>query len=204
MLPDTLLEAGFGNPVMDTAHVFRAALKAMSEPGLPQELAKTPGFATLPGAASALLLCLTDVTTPVWVSPRLDRPALRANLAFHCNCPITAHRREAVFAVLDGEEACDLQEFDTGDARRPDLSCTLIVRLPALNGGAPTHWRGAGILREQRVCLPLAAEFWEERARRNVFPRGLDIFFTANRSLMGLPHTTQVEPPGFARAALVA
>jgi alpha-D-ribose 1-methylphosphonate 5-triphosphate synthase subunit PhnH len=147
MLPDTLLEAGFGAPVMDAARVFRTALKAMSEPGLPHELAATPSFAALPGATSALLLCLADASTPVWVSPRLDRPALRANLAFHCNCPMTAHRREAVFAVLDGEEAGDLREFDAGEARRPDWSCTLIVQLPTLEGGAATRWRGDALAR---------------------------------------------------------
>ncbi|MDR0672819.1 MAG: phosphonate C-P lyase system protein PhnH [Zoogloeaceae bacterium] len=203
--PDALLEAGFGDPVMDAARVFRAALRAMSEPGRPQELAAaTPRFAALPGAASALLLCLADANTPVWISPRLDHPALRANLAFHCNCPMTAHRHEAAFAVLDGEDALELREFNAGEARRPDLSSTLIVSLPDLAGGAPTRWRGPGILRERQVFLPLAAAFWEERARRNAFPLGLDMFFTAQSRLMGLPRTTRAEYLGLARSPLAA
>ncbi|MDR0716942.1 MAG: phosphonate C-P lyase system protein PhnH [Azoarcus sp.] len=201
---DAMLEAGFGDPVTDAAHVFRAALKAMSEPGQSHELASTPEFATLPGAACALLLGLADANTPVWISPRLDHPALRANLAFHCNCPMTAHRREAALAVLDGEEARDLREFNAGEARRPDLSTTLIISLPALESGAPMSWRGPGISRERRVSLPLAAEFWEERARRNAFPLGLDIFFTANRHLMGLPRTTRTERLEPARHAPLA
>jgi alpha-D-ribose 1-methylphosphonate 5-triphosphate synthase subunit PhnH len=190
---NTLLEAGFGDPVMDAARVFRAALRAMGEPGLVHELAAPPRFATLSGATSALLLCLVDANTPVWISPRLDQPALRINLAFHCNCPLAAARHEAAIAVLDGEEAGDLQGFNTGEARRPDLSCTLIIQLPELAGGAPMHWRGAGILRERQVALPLSAAFWAARARRNVFPLGLDIFFTAQARLMGLPRTTQAE-----------
>jgi alpha-D-ribose 1-methylphosphonate 5-triphosphate synthase subunit PhnH len=190
---NTLLEAGFSDPVMDAARVFRAALRAMGEPGLVHELATTPRFSALSGAASALLLCLVDANTPVWISPRLDHPALRINLAFHCNCPMAAHRHEAAIAVLDGEDADDLQGFNSGEARRPDLSCTLIIQLPELEGGPPTHWRGAGILRERQVFLPLSAAFWEARAHRNAFPLGLDIFFTAQARLMGLPRTTQTE-----------
>jgi alpha-D-ribose 1-methylphosphonate 5-triphosphate synthase subunit PhnH len=222
-----LLEAGFRDPVMDAARVFRVALKAMGEPGLVHELAATPRFASLSGAASALLLCLADANTPVWISPCLDHPALRANLAFHCNCPITAHRHEAALAVLDGKEACDLQAFNAGEARRPDLSCTLIIELPDLEGGAPTRWRGAGILRERQVFLPLAAAFWEIRARHNAFPLGLDMFFTsgpgpdragetspsagpsaridgllAGDRLVGLPRTTWAEHLGLTQHAM--
>jgi alpha-D-ribose 1-methylphosphonate 5-triphosphate synthase subunit PhnH len=201
---DALLEAGFSDPVMDAARVFRAALRAMGEPGLAHELAAgstLPRFAALSGAASALLLCLADANTPVWISPRLDHPALRANLAFHCNCPMTARRHEAALAVLDGEDARDLREFNAGEARRPDISCTLIIELPDLEGGMPTHWRGAGILRERQVFLPLAAAFWEARARRNAFPLGLDMFFTAQSRLMGLPRTTRTECLELARPA---
>ena len=201
---EALLEKWFDDPVMDAAHVFRTALKAMGEPGLAHELATIPGFTVLPGATSALLLCLADANTPVWISPRLDHPALRANLAFHCNCPTAAHRYAAALALLDGEEACDLRKFNVGEARRPDISCTLIVTLPDLAGGAPTRWRGQGILWERQVFLPLAAEFWEERARRNAFPLGLDMFFTAKSRLMGLPRTTRTECPEFARSALAA
>ncbi|MDR2032715.1 MAG: phosphonate C-P lyase system protein PhnH [Azoarcus sp.] len=190
---DALLEAGFDDPVMEALQVFRVALKAMSEPGLAGELAARRGIAALAPATCALLLSLLDGNTPLWISPRLDSPALRANLTFHCNCPIVAHRREAAFAVLDGEECLDLREFNTGEARRPDMSCTLIIQLPDLQGGAPARWRGAGILRERLVFLPLAGRFWLARADRNAFPLGLDIFFTAGRRLMGLPRTTQTE-----------
>ena len=35
---------------------------------------------------------------PLWLAPGLDSPMLRANLAFHCGCPIVAEREQALFA----------------------------------------------------------------------------------------------------------
>ena len=135
---------------------------------------------------------MLDANTPVWISPRLDHPALRANLLFHCNCPIVAERAKADFAVLHHEDAFDLRGFNAGDPRRPDESCTLVIQLPALQGGAPMNWIGAGIPGERRVALPFGEEFWIERASRNAFPLGLDIFFTSGRHLLGLPRTTRI------------
>jgi alpha-D-ribose 1-methylphosphonate 5-triphosphate synthase subunit PhnH len=194
--PGTFLEAGLDDPVMDSLRVFRAALKAMSEPGLENTLAAGRGIAALAPATYALLLSLLDADTPLWISPRLNHPALRANLVFHCNCPIVAHRRAAAFAVLDSTEAGTLREFAVGEARRPDSSCTLVIQLPGFHGGVPTRWSGAGILRERHVFLPLAETFWTTRAERNAFPLGLDIFFTAGRSLMGCPRTTRTMNAG--------
>ncbi|MDR2092983.1 MAG: phosphonate C-P lyase system protein PhnH [Azoarcus sp.] len=190
------LEPGFSDPVRDAQQVFRAALTVMSEPGKTQLLAAGRQVAGLHGASYALLLALADADTPVWISPRLDHPALRANLVFHCNCPITVHRPEAALAVLDDEAAHDtdlLREFSVGDIRRPDRSCTLIVQLSGFTGGAPMLWRGPGIPLEHRLFLPLAETFWLAREERNAFPLGLDIFFTAGEHLMGLPRTTHTQ-----------
>ncbi|MDR1890249.1 MAG: phosphonate C-P lyase system protein PhnH [Zoogloeaceae bacterium] len=195
-IPEPLLEAGLDNPVMNSLRVFRVALKAMSEPGLANPLTTERAIASLAPATYMLLLSLLDANTPLWISPRLDHPALRANLVFHCNCPIVARRHAAAFAVLDPAEACDLQEFTVGEARRPDLSCTLIIQLPDLGSGTPMRWSGAGILRERQVSLPLAESFWAARAARNAFPLGLDIFFTAGQNLMGCPRTTRTTNAG--------
>ncbi|GHU12605.1 carbon-phosphorus lyase complex subunit [Betaproteobacteria bacterium] len=192
MHDDSLLQPGLGNPVLDALHVFRAALTAMSEPGIETRLPEATPMASLAPATWALLLSTLDANTPVWISPHLDSPALRANLVFHCGCPIVAERGKADFAVLSFADAFDLREFNAGDPRRPDLSCTLIIQLPTLQGGVPMHWMGAGILGERRVTLPLDETFWIERARRSAFPLGLDIFFTSGSCLLGLPRTTRV------------
>ena len=192
MRDDTLLQPGLNDPVLDSLRVFRAALKAMSEPGIETPLVEETSIASLMPSTWALLLSLLDANTSVWISHRLDHNALRANLVFHCNCPIVAERGKADFAVLHHEDAFDLREFNAGDPRRPDESCTLVIQLPSLRGGVPMRWSGAGIPGERRVALPLDEAFWILRARRNAFPLGLDIFFTSGRHLLGLPRTTRI------------
>lgn len=194
MRNDALLQAGLTDPVLDSLRVFRRALAAMSEPGTVSTLLEDCAIPSLTPSTSLLLLSLLDANTPLWLSPTLDHPAVRANLLFHCNCPIVARRQDAAFAVLAPEDAADLQEFNVGEARRPDLSCTLIIQLPDFHQGSAMRWSGAGILDERQVALPLPEEFWAARAQRNAFPLGLDIFFTAPQRLMGLPRTTRVIP----------
>ncbi|MNP84974.1 carbon-phosphorus lyase complex subunit [compost metagenome] len=53
-------------------------------------------------------------------------------------------------------------------------------------------WRGPGIETEHDVALPVADDFWREREKRNEFPRGLDLFFTAGHQLIGLPRSTRI------------
>ena len=126
-----------------------------------------------------------------WRRPSTRR-LIRANLAFHCGCPLTAHREDARFALLAADDLLDLSGFDHGNDRYPDQSCTLLVQLPSLDGGAGLAWRGPGIETEHGVALPVADGFWREREQRNEFPRGLDLFFTAGHDLIGLPRSTRV------------
>ncbi|MNF53341.1 Alpha-D-ribose 1-methylphosphonate 5-triphosphate synthase subunit PhnH [compost metagenome] len=187
-----LLQPAFADPVLDAQRGFRAALKALAGPGLIQTLHATPSLEGLAPATYALCLSLLDVDTPLWLAPSFDTPLIRANLAFHCGCPLTAKREDARFALLAAEDLLDLSGFDTGNDRYPDQSCTLLVQLPSLDGGAGLLWRGPGIESEHGVALPLAGDFWRERELRNEFPRGLDLFFTAGHDLIGLPRSTRI------------
>ena len=187
-----LLQPAFADPVLDAQRGFRAALKALAGPGVIQTLHATPSLEGLAPAIYALCLALLDVDTPLWLAPSFDTPLIRANLAFHCGCPLTAQRADARFALLAADDLLDLSGFDTGNDRYPDQSCTLLVQLPSLDGGAELKWRGPGIESEHGVALPLAAGFWRERERRNEFPRGLDLFFTAGHELIGLPRSTRI------------
>ncbi|MVW87079.1 phosphonate C-P lyase system protein PhnH [Pseudomonas sp. PB101] len=187
-----LLQPAFADPVLDAQRGFRAALKALAGPGVIQTLHATPSLEGLAPATYALCLALLDVDTPLWLAPCFDTPLIRANLAFHCGCPLTAKREDARFALLAADDLLDLSGFDTGNDRYPDQSCTLLVQLPSLYGGAGLVWRGPGIESEHNVALPLAAGFWRERERRNEFPRGLDLFFTAGDDLIGLPRSTRI------------
>ena len=187
-----LLQPAFADPVLDAQRGFRAALKALAGPGLIQTLHATPSLERLAPATYALCLALLDVDTPLWLAPSFDTPAIRANLAFHCGCPLTPHRETAGFALLGAEDLLDLSDFDHGNDRYPDQSCTLLVQLSSLNGGAGMAWRGPGIETEHPVSLPVADGFWREREQRNEFPRGLDLFFTAGHDVIGLPRSTRV------------
>jgi alpha-D-ribose 1-methylphosphonate 5-triphosphate synthase subunit PhnH len=187
-----LLQPAFADPVLDAQRGFRAALKALAGPGLIQTLQASPSLEGLEPATYALCLALLDVDTPLWLAPSFDTPQIRANLTFHCGCPLTANREAARFALLAADDLLDLSGFDHGNDRYPDQSCTLLVQLPTLDGGAGLLWRGPGIETEHGVALPVAEGFWAERERRNEFPRGLDLFFTAGHDLIGLPRSTRI------------
>ena len=187
-----LLQPAFADPVLDAQRGFRAALKALAGPGLIQTLHASPSVEGLAPATYALCLALLDVDTPLWLAPSFDTPTIRANLTFHCGCPLTAKREDARFALLAAEDLLDLSGFDTGNDRYPDQSCTLFIQLPSLDGGAGLKWRGPGIESEHDVALPVADGLWRERERRNEFPRGLDLFFTAGHDLIGLPRSTRI------------
>ena len=180
-----LLQPAFQDPVLDAQRSFRAALKALAEPAL----------AALQPASYALCLSFLDSDTPLWLAPGLDSPTLRANLAFHCGCPIVAEREQALFALLDERELDDLSGFDSGSDRYPDQSCTLLIQLAGLDGGDSLEWRGPGIAEVRQVALPVSAGFWAQRAARTEFPRGLDAFFAAGERILGLPRSTRVSEP---------
>lgn len=181
----------FDNPALSSQLSFRAALRALAEPGLIQTLPAVQPIAGLASATYALCLSLLDADTPVWLAPVFDSPVLRSNLGFHCGCPIVENREEALFAILDTRELGDLVGFDGGSERYPDQSCSLIVQLDALDSGECMRWQGPGIETDRLVSLPLPPGFWAQRERRNQFPRGLDIFFSAGESLVGLPRSTR-------------
>lgn len=191
-----LLQPAFADPVLDAQRSFRAALDALANPGVVQHLAAAqlpPALEGLDCATHALCLALLDLDTPVWLAPVFDTPAIRANLSFHCGCPIVSERQDARFALLSAEEAADLSGFDTGNDRYPDQSCTLLIQLPSLDSGQRLEWSGPGIERLNVIELPLPAAFWSERTARNTFPRGLDMFFLAGGQLVGLPRSTRVQ-----------
>lgn len=187
-----LLQPAFADPVLDAQRSFRAALKALAGPGVMHTLQRPPALAGLDAASHALCLALLDIDTPLWLSAAFDTPAIRANLTFHCGCPIVTERQHARFALLDQSQLDDLGGFDLGNDRYPDQSCTLLIQLPSLGGGPSLSWRGPGIESENRVALPLTDGFWREREAHNDFPRGLDVFFLAGNDLLGLPRSTRV------------
>jgi len=190
--PSDLLQPAFADPVLDAQKCFRAALKALSEPGTRQPLVSVAAIEPLQAAGYALCLSLLDNDTPLWLAPAFDTPAIRANLTFHCGCPIVETREDAMFALLDAAALDDLSGFYAGSERYPDQSCTLLVQLDRLDRGPALSWQGPGIDGSRLVGLPLKPAFWQQRAARNDFPRGLDALFCAEGEVLGLPRSTRI------------
>lgn len=188
---EKLLLPAFAEPVHAAQQVFRHALNALSEPGLVQTVSDVPGLERMAPATYALCLSLLDSDTPLWLSPSLDTPAVRANLSFHCGCPLVEAPEQAAFAILDGDANTDISRFNPGNDRDPHLSCTVMVQLNSLDGGPATVWSGSGILNKRAMNLPLPASFWAQRTQQS-FPMGIDLFLTAGCELLGLPRSTKI------------
>jgi alpha-D-ribose 1-methylphosphonate 5-triphosphate synthase subunit PhnH len=199
----TTLVPGFNDTVHDAQRVFRALLDALSRPGsivaidavLPGNHAMRDGLAgRVPIAAFASLLALTDYSTPVFIER--DNTVLGDALRFHASAPLTRDRRAAAFAYLDDARSMpSLDAFSHGQPETPEDSATLFIRVPSLTEGEPLVWSGPGIAQSRTVGIAdLPREFWRERAALTaLFPCGVDCYFVAGGSLVGLPRTTHVE-----------
>lgn len=181
------LSGGFADAPVEAARAFRALLEAMARPGRVQKIAGATPPAPLSAAAGTALLTLADSTTPLYLGPGHDTPALRDWIAFHCAAPLCPPE-EATFA-LGRWEALPLGRFPLGTPEYPDRSVTLIVETDALT---PPNARlsGPGIAGMQPAHLPEIAAFEANRAR---FPLGFDTIFCAGDMLAALPRSTRVE-----------
>ncbi|ALM87079.1 phosphonate C-P lyase system protein PhnH [Bordetella sp. N] len=187
---------GFADAGVQAQAVFRVALQAMSEPGLPQTLSADCGVPKgLSPALAALLLTLADVDTPVWLPAGLDG-SVEAFLRFHCACPLVATPAEATFVVVPaGYVAPDLADCNGGDPAYPDRSTTLLIEVAGWQGGAPLQLSGPGIA-TTRALAPagLPETFWRQWAvNHRRFPQGVDVLLTHDREVCGLARTTRVE-----------
>jgi alpha-D-ribose 1-methylphosphonate 5-triphosphate synthase subunit PhnH len=188
----TLL-ASFNHPVADAQRAFRRILKAMSEPGVMVSLPLQQGWGDLSPAATAVLLTLVDQESALWLDSRIDNDVVRNNLRFHTGVPIV-DERDAPFALTHAATNPDPALFAAGDNMSPEKSTTLIVEVPALNGGLTLRLSGPG-LREPRAIAPQLPEaiLHYLRERPHPFPQGVDLIFTCGEAMMALPRTTDVE-----------
>ncbi|AFK61357.1 carbon-phosphorus lyase complex subunit [Advenella kashmirensis WT001] len=130
-----VLVPAFADPVLNAQMSFRAALKAMSEPGVIAQADFADALDIMHPATFSLALTLFDDDTQIWLSPALDTPMVRANLAFHCACPVVDDPQQADLAIITAVEVDYLEQFRCGTDRDPELSCTVIVQLDSLEGG---------------------------------------------------------------------
>lgn len=187
MLHGDALTGGFQDAPVEAARAFRALLEAMARPGRVQPIVGATPPAPLSPAAGTALLTLADSTTPLFLAPSHDTPALREWIAFHCAAPLCAPE-EAVFALGRWADL-PLDRFPLGTPDYPDRAVTLIVEAEAL---APANARlsGPGIATVQEARLPEIAAFAANHAR---FPLGFDCYFCAGAEIAALSRSSHVE-----------
>ena len=191
------LIAGFADPVQASQQVFRAALKAMSEPGtlmLLNHVEQAPKGLDL--STWQLALSLLDPDTRVWLSPSLAaNDAVISNLRFHCQCPLVDKPAEADFAIALHSELPLLAELNWGTAEYPDRSTTLMVQVPTLSDESDWTLSGPGIEHIRSLHIAgLSEPFRSDLIRsRQRFPLGIDTFWCCNNRLTALPRTTHIK-----------
>ena len=186
---------GLADPVFTSQAVFRAAMEAMAHPGRLVAVPDCPAPpAPLHPAAAALCLTLADFDAPLWLDATAATAAVGQYLRFHTGAPITLAPAEAAFAVIAGAVP-DLSDFAAGTDPFPERSTTLIVQVRGLSAGGPRTLRGPGI--DGAIDLGVdgpGPTFWQDWRRNSaLFPRGVDVIFTAQEVIVGLPRGTQVE-----------
>jgi alpha-D-ribose 1-methylphosphonate 5-triphosphate synthase subunit PhnH len=192
----SLLAPGLADPSHDAQRLFRGVLDAFSHPGRIVELRDAPGGpGTLSPAATAFLLTFADRETPLWLEAGLDKQEVRDFLRFHAGAPIVQAREAATFAVIIAGGGEPFAGFAIGTDAYPDRAATLVIEVPALDGGQTTLWRGPGIDREVRVAIDgLGDGFWQAWAANHaLFPCGVDLVFASGSRLIALPRSVAVE-----------
>jgi alpha-D-ribose 1-methylphosphonate 5-triphosphate synthase subunit PhnH len=183
--------AGFTDPVLDSQDVFRTVLHALAHPGTICDLAVMPQApAPFTPATAALCLALFDHETPLW----LQAPDTQAWLRFHCGSPIVDAPGASRFALIhDAASVPSLDRFEVGSDEYPDRSTTLILQVSDLIGTGLVL-SGPGIRDSARFGVQgLREGFWDEwKALAPLFPRGIDLIFTAGSRAAALPRTTRI------------
>jgi len=194
------LIAGFADPVQDSQSLFRALLKAMSEPGLIRQIDQietAPGL--LQPAAWAVALGLFDADTPLWLSRSLMQDsAVVSNLRFHCQAPLTERAAEADFALTVAAELPELAGFNQGCSEYPDRSVTLVIQVEAISNEPEWALSGPGIESERGLRIKGLPQTFTEQliASRRRFPLGVDCIFVCADQLVALPRSTQIRIGG--------
>ena len=187
---------GFAEPVFGAQSVFRALMDGMARPGEIQAItteAEAP--AGLPPAMAALALTLFDHDTSILLTPHLASGPLAAWLAFHTGAPLATTRLDADFALFERDAGFPAFEgFAIGSDIYPDRSTTIIVEIPALEGGLDLDARGPGIKGSRRIAPQgLPADFlpaWADN--HSLFPRGIDLVLVSGQAFLCLPRTTRL------------
>ncbi|WP_321897321.1 phosphonate C-P lyase system protein PhnH [Burkholderia cepacia] len=187
----------FGDPIHDAQAAFRGLLKALSRPGtrVPLPGSEMPP-APMGAALAAVALTLADGDCPVWLDAALDSADIHRYLHIHTNAARVAAPEAAVIALIaEPQDMPQFSVFRNGEAAYPDRSATIVIQVPALEGGGTVTLRGPGIETATKIAPRGLPDWfwpaWIENTSR--YPLGVDIFLVDRGSVIGLPRTTKVE-----------
>lgn len=186
--------AGFPNPVLDQQAAFRAVMQALAEPGCIVPAGAMVGEASPLGpVARAIALSLLDFEVRYHLAPSLA--AAESDITFHTGSRLAARPDESEFAFVDlTHDALDLARYAQGTPEYPDRSTTIILKVESFAGGPTLAIAGPGIPGTRELAIPgLPADFivqWAANAARA--PLGVDLLFTTNEAVLGLPRSTRI------------
>jgi alpha-D-ribose 1-methylphosphonate 5-triphosphate synthase subunit PhnH len=190
-----MIEKGFSNVAVESAHAFRSIMQAMARPGVPVVLeAALEPPAPLLTSSAAVALTLCDFQTPVWLSPALKNEKIVHYLKFHTGAPIAERLADAQFAFLSvTEERPPLTLFAQGTHEYPDRSATLVIQVEEFHTQS-VILEGPGIDGAVRFGVDgLEQDFWASMAENHArFPVGVDVIFAGSRGLAAVPRSTAV------------
>jgi alpha-D-ribose 1-methylphosphonate 5-triphosphate synthase subunit PhnH len=213
--------AGFPDASFASQAVFRAALRALSQPGRPVDIDCTAGVPAGVQAASAmLLLALLDSDCTLWLSPSLRASDAAAWLRFHTGCGLVDDPAQARFAWIAAADALPrLDAFAHGSHEYPDQSTTCVVDVAAfvaladvdvdadMAATAPAEvscWRisGPGVRDAVRLGVRGPGGGWHDdltrqwRHNHGLFPRGVDLYLASPGQIAGLPRSARLDLHG--------
>ena len=177
------LQVSVNRPVATAQPLLRRMLKAMNEPGVAVRLPCVQRWPGISPAAAALLATLHEVDAPLWWDDILAPPALRASPRQNGASP--GHELPAALALLHA-------------ASDPDLSAiaatggTIILEVPALNGGLTLRLRGPGIQERRAVAPQLPPQVIAFLRTGALHGQRINLMLTCGDMLMVLPRTVQL------------
>jgi alpha-D-ribose 1-methylphosphonate 5-triphosphate synthase subunit PhnH len=185
--------AGFLDPVHDRQAVFRSLLESLSRPGIMAPLTiQVRATPPLYPATAAVVLCLTDSNTSVWLDESLRGQDIQQFITLNTSAPIVRDLGNADFALIENASAMPpLASFPIGSALCPEKSVTIVIQVRSLIGGDTIALQGPGIETTSDISpTGLPSRFWREWEDNNAqFPRGVDVILTDEHNFLGLPRT---------------
>jgi len=185
-------------PAMHPAYASQATFRNLMDAfAHPCEIVTVHGAsapAPLAPATAAILLCLADFETPVWLDAALNVTEVANWIRFHTGAPLVEARNKAAFAIIGNSRSPPaFADFALGSDEYPDRSATLIIQLDRF-AGPSFQVRGPGIKGTRTFAAePLPEDFAARLSfNRELYPRGVDVILVAGEQAEVLPRSVHV------------